>query len=340
MIALIVGLVLAALILVCMKFPVMGDFYALKVYPAVSSFLSRISAPFSFSLQGVVVFVLALVGVVVLVRWRKAGPRRSLRRLATLLVWTFVWFYAGWCLNYSRSDIYHRVEVSQAQYDSTAFSEFMYAFRETLNEAYVADTVDEATIEREIKGFYASVPAKYGLCKPRPWQHVKPMLIEDYHAATGVSGYMGPLFAEFHVNRHMPSCQYPFTWAHECSHLLGVSSEDEANWWAWNACMSSSVPAIRYSACISMLSYIIRDARRCLSEADYEAWASAIRPEVTADMQLKHDYWSSKRNPTLNAVQGWAYDLFLKSNNVSSGIQSYSQVLTLLLSLDYHNIGG
>ena len=338
MTAFITGLLLTIIIVVCMRDPLLGDFYSQHLYPYISTFLSRLSSPFPFSLQGVAIAVLAVAGMLFIVSscMRRTGFWKCIRRLVTLILWTFVWFYSGWCLNYSRSSIYSRMEAERAPYDSTAFADFIYSFRETLNDSYVEEqSVGEETLEAETKGFYASVPERYGLCKPREWQHAKRMMPEGYHTATGILGYMGPLFSEFHVNTQLLPSQYPFTWAHEYSHLLGVSSEAEANWWAWNACISSDVPAIRYSACLTMLSYILRDAQRDLSEEDYARWAEGIRPEVKEDSRKKAEYWNSKRNPALDRVQGFIYDRFLKSNNIPSGTRNYSEVISMMMSIGY-----
>lgn len=332
------ALVPVAFIVACRLYRPLADFYSLRMYPAISAALSWISSPWSFSFQGVAIVALVVLAVVIGVR----AVRRKKGFLAgelALVLWVFSWFYLGWCLNYSRSSIFERTSTQRAPYDSTVFLTFLDGFSAGLDSSYVADcTVPDDVLENEIKSFYASVPSICGLCSPKPWQHPKRMMPERLHSATGVLGYMGPLFSEFHVNGELLPMQVPFTWAHEYSHLLGVSSEAEANWWAWNACTSSGVPALRYSAYFSMLPYVMGNASRLLPEDEYRSWISTLRPEVIEELRYKNQYWAEKRVPALDAAQSWIYDLFLKGNSIPSGTKNYSEVVQMMMAIDYDKI--
>jgi len=327
---------LTALIILCRFCRPIADGYAQYIYPGISVLLSLISSPTRVSIQGICVTAIIIVFfvLIVLARRRHWGFKMWFARSANLLLWTYVWFYLGWCLNYSRSSIFQRLEVESVPYDSVSFDAFLSDFTDRLNSSYVAQSdVPEEVLENEIKRFYASVPAQYGLCMPRSWQHPKRMLNERYYSATGILGFMGPLFGEFHLNGKLLPVQKPFTYAHEYSHLLGVSSEAEANWWAWNVCNSSSVPAIRYSAELTMLSYVRSNAARVLSPEQFDEWQASIAPEVLNDYRAKNEYWKEFRNPTLDKLQEVVYDLFLKGNNIPSGTQNYSEVVQMMISL-------
>jgi hypothetical protein len=121
--------------------------------------------------------------------------------------------------------------------------------------------------------------------------------------------------------------------AHEYSHLLGVSNEAEANWWAWNACMASEIPAIRYSACLSMFSYVLSNALNLLSKEECAKIFSAVRPEIIEESKAIRQYWLDKRNPKLDKLQRKLYDFFLKANHIPSGIQNYSEVVQMMMDL-------
>lgn len=337
-ISFVTGLVLTSFIVACRRSGKLADFYSLRIYPVISGVLSWVSSPAHVSFQAIAIcFIVAAFFIILLTaRRRRRGWKKTLALEINLLVWTFVWFYMGWCLNYSRSSIFERTGSQKAQYDSTAFVAFLDDFTSYLDDSYVEDAeVPEDVLESEIKGFYGSVPASYGLCRPKSWQHPKRMMVRAYHSATGVVGFMGPLFSEFHINSDMLPSQVPFTWAHEYSHLLGVSSEAEANWWAWNACTASTVPAIRYSAYLSMLPYVMGNASRLMSQEDFRAWVATIRPEILRDQKERQQYWRDKRSPLLDKVQGTVYDLFLKGNNIPSGTKNYSEVIQMMLCIDY-----
>lgn len=332
------GIVLAVLIVVGMGNRRVGDFYALHVYPAVSSVLSLIASPFGFSLQAllIVIFVAAFIWIIVRTCRKKEGFLKGFLREVSLIVWIFVWAYLGWCLNYSRSPLTVRVESRQASYDSTAFRSFLGEFTDGLNASWVPDTaIDEEVMEEEIRAFYASVPEQYGLCRPKSWQHPKTMPLGRLESAMSILGYMGPFFCESHINPDVPNSQVPHTVAHECAHVLGVSSEAEANWWAFHCCRHSDIPQIKYSAYLCTLSAVISNAAGLLSKEDFMDWTSTIRQEVKDDFNSTQDFWTSRRIASLDKAQTWVYDLFLKGNNISSGMKNYSESVGLLIWVDY-----
>lgn len=335
------GIILSVLVSLCMGRRDVGDFYAIHIYPTVSSLLSFAASPFSFSLQALIIaaFIIAFILIIVRAFRKKEGFINCLLKLATLLAWIFVWAYLGWCLNYSRSPITERVEARAAVYDSTEFRSFLSDFTEKLNSSWVKETeIDRAEVENEIKTFFGSVPGKYGLCRPKAWQHPKKMPLHRLESAMCILGYMGPFFCESHLNPDLPPVEIPNTFAHEYSHLLGVSSEAEANWWAFQCCSHSDIPGIRYSGYQCMLPAVVGNASRLLSENDFHDWTGTIRQEVKMDYKSEREFWESKRNKTLDDAQKWIYDLFLKGNNIPSGLKNYSEAVSLMMTLDFDSM--
>ena len=340
-----VGLCLLGFIALCRYSRPAADFYSTRIYPAVSAVLSLISSPVPFSLGDVTIAALiaAFIATILLAIKRKWGWKKSLSRVFSLLLWTFVWFYMGWCLNYSRSSIFARAGKAPAVYEAESFKSFLSGYTDCLNAAYAAASEqsaasDEHTVEAEVKEYFSSIPAGYGLCAPKPYQHVKPMLLNWLQTSVGVTGYEGPLFAEFHLNSNLKNdclrSEYPFTFAHEYSHLMGVSSEAEANWWAYCACRSSDIPDIRYSAYFSILAHVWNNAANVLQDDEFDAWRSGIRPEVIDELKEVQKYWRESRNKTLDKLQSAVYDAFLKSNSIPSGTANYSEVISIIMTLD------
>ena len=335
---LISGTVFAVIVMLCMGSRRAGDFYALHVYPAVSSALSLVASPFGFSLQMVLiaVFIAAFILIIVRACQKKQGVHTFLLKEVTLIVWIFVWAYSGWCLNYSRSPISSRVDTRMEDYDSTAFRSFLSAFTRELNDSWSPDTdIDFDVMENDIKAFYASVPERYGLCSPKEWQHLKRMPLRRFESAMCILGYIGPFFCEAHINPNIPANEVPYTAAHECSHLLGVSSEAEANWWAFQCCRLSDRSQMRYSGYLCILSQVLSNAAGLLSEEDFKEWTATLRQEVKDDFNANQDFWRSRRIAILDKAQKRIYDIFLKGNNISSGMKNYSESVALLMTLDY-----
>ena len=364
------GLLLLAFTIACRYSPPLADFYAGKLYPGLSAILSWVSSPFPFSLQDLTIVILvsgALVALVVAIV-RRRGWKRILRGGLTFLLWMYVWVYMGWCVNYSRSGLLTRIGSVPAQYEKEAFETFLMQFTEELNASWTDSPAagsketeaeikalcketeaeikalckeTEAEIkalcketEAGIKAFYKRVPDIYGLATPRPWQHPKPMMFNALYSSIGVHGYIGPLFSESHLNKDLLPVEYPFTFAHEYAHLLGVSNEAEANWWAFQACRASADPAVRYSGYARILVYVWINAAGVLPEEEFGAWRDALRPEVLADLGMCQAHWNALRSPVIDRIHSRIYDLFLKGNQIPSGIKNYSEVVLLLLSLD------
>ena len=353
------GLLLLAFTIACRYSPPLADFYAGKLYPGLSAILSWVSSPFPFSLQDLTIVILvsgALVALVVAIV-RRRGWKRILRGGLTFLLWMYVWVYMGWCVNYSRSGLLTRIGSVPAQYEKEAFETFLMQFTEELNASWTDSPAagsketeaeikalckeTEAEIkalcketEAGIKAFYKRVPDIYGLATPRPWQHPKPMMFNALYSSIGVHGYIGPLFSESHLNKDLLPVEYPFTFAHEYVHLLGVSNEAEANWWAFQACRASADPAVRYSGYARILVHVWINAAGVLPEEEFGAWRDALRPEVLADLGMCQAHWNALRSPVIDKIHSRIYDLFLKGNQIPSGIKNYSEVVLLLLSLD------
>lgn len=343
-----IGLALLLLTFLCRYSKVMADAYATKVYPALSYVLSWLSSFTNYNLEefAIAAITFAVLAIIVMGVKRKWGFVRCLRYEATIVLWIYLWFYIGWCTNYTRSNLYERTGTEYAVYDEEKFLAFTHQFAEDINEAWVSIPVDAecvdsiydiTALEKEIKAFYASVPSVYGLAKPRSWQHPKRIICNKLFSYVGVQGFMAPLFAESCLNADILPFDYPFVYAHEYAHLLGVSNEAEANWWAYYACACSEDPKVRYSAYKGILQHVVINAQRLLSEQQFTALKSSLRPEVIEDYYNTHMHWKALRSPMLDDIQSKIYDAFLKSNNVEAGLQNYTQVVGLLINIEYEN---
>ena len=83
-----------------------------------------------------------------------------------------------------------------------------------------------------------------------------------------------------HINRDVRPLEYPFVFAHEYSHVLGVSNEAEANFWAFESCRHSPVREFRYSAWFMLLTHTAGNIHSLLGDEAFEAWLGTLRPEI------------------------------------------------------------
>ena len=324
-----VAAVLLGLVAVCRSHTAWADWYSLHFYPTWSGAVSWLSARLPFSLDEWVVILAAAIAVAHLVRLRKRWAA-----LVGLLLWIAVWFYAGWGLNYFRSSIYERAGKRPEAFEPQRFRLFLEDYARQLNAAYRPfDELDGAATEQEIRQFYATLSPDWGLAKPKDWQRPKRLVANRLYSAVGVTGFVGPFFSEIQLNEDTPDRQYPFLCAHELAHLLGVSSEAEANYWAWRACTASSDPLVRYAALQSLLPYVLGNARAALQEEEFVRWRDSLRPEVTEVLRDEQAFWRERYVPWIGRLQAWFYNLFLKGNRIRSGMANYNEVIQIILTL-------
>lgn len=327
---------LLGLVFLCRFLPAAGEMYARSIYPILSAILSALVAWIPFSLEEwlVIAFCFFLIG---LPFWAHRKGRRwkwILRVEAECVVVCYLWFYWGWGINYFRKGFFVRSSTEAVAYVAEDFHHFLSEYVDSLNRSYTTCPLPPAReIENEMKQLYAQVPSRFGLSVPRSYQHPKQVVFNFLYSGVGVLGYMGPFFAESQLNRELPPLQWPFTYVHEYAHLLGVSSEAEANFWAYQICIRSISPVVRYSGYFGLLPYVLSNAASLLDDEEYRQLLLSIRPEVLQALREKQEYWESRYSPWVGKIQEQVYEWYLKGNQISSGQKNYGEVIAMVLSL-------
>lgn len=329
-----------------------AEAYARHVYPYVSSVLSAFSSLFPFSVGDcfIVGACAWLIGYPFYAWWKKKGWRKTIGVMIRFLMWTYVWFYGAWGLNYFRDSFYERTGVAEVEYDAGKFQRFLTDYIDRLNESYVlagdrggdwylepwrtSDCLKAMPVETGIQERYRKIAASFGLVSSGKFLKAKPMLWSGGMSRLGVSGYMGPFFSEFNLNQEVLNVEYPFTYAHELAHRLGIAGEAEANLYAYLVTVSADEPAVRFSGCFSMLGYAMSNARRLLSGEEYRQLLARIRPEIVELYNQERQYWREKYSPGAGEVQNKVYNAYLKGNRISSGTKNYSEVVGLWMALE------
>lgn len=328
--------VLLAFISVCRLVPSWGEWYAREIYPWLSAVLSAMVCWIPFSLEEWLVTGMVVALVAVPWRGRKRGVswRVIVRHEVELLVVVYCWFYVGWGINYFRHDFFVRSGTARVGYQEDGFSRFLHAYADSLNASYTSGPLPvRSRLEEELKSLFASVAPQFGLARPRSYQHPKSVFFNGLYSGVGVLGFMGPFFSESQLNRDLLDVEYPFTYAHEYSHLLGVSSEAEANFWAYQVCIHSHEPSVRYSGYFGLLPYVLSNAYSLLPEEAYERFAARIRPEVWVCLRERRAHWDALYSPFIGSVQNKVYSWYLKGNKIPSAQKNYAEVIGMILSL-------
>lgn len=293
---------------------------------------------FPFAIGDLFIF-LSIIGVIaypIYGRIKKQPWKKIVLRDGEYLLWIYVWFYLAWGLNYSQKNFYERTHIPYVAYTPDKFKAFVKEYIRHLNNSYVPITgIDKNRVCKEAVKGYKQISDTLGIHRP-PYDspRAKTMLFTPLISMVGVSGSMGPFFCEFTLNGDLPPSQYPATYTHELAHLLGITSEAEANFYAYEVCTRSQVESIRFSGYFSILSHVLGNARRLLTEEEYTELFNRIRPEIIELARSNQTYWMAKYSPLIGNIQNWIYDLYLKGNKIESGRKNYSEVIGLLIS--YH----
>lgn len=319
--------------------PGWGDTYAQSVYPAVSRLLSSFSRLLPFAV-GDLFISLSIAGLLLYPFYARRHRGKKWRHIlldeTEYLLWLYVWFYLAWGLNYSQKDFHTRTGIPYTAYTPEAFQRFVDGYIDRLNASYTDITaIDKPTVCRESVQGYRQISDTLGVHRPpRLSPRAKTMLFTPLTSMVGVTGSMGPFFCEFTLNGDLLPSQYPATYAHELAHLLGITSEAEANFYAYQVCTRSQVQAIRFSGYLSILSHVLMNALLLMDEKEYTALTDRIRPEIKRLYLQNRAYWMEKYSPIVGEIQDFIYDLYLKGNRIESGRKNYSEVIGLLISYE------
>ena len=325
-----------------------GDVYAQNIYPYIAFVLSSISNIFPFSIGELFVSlsILALIGYPFFARRGGTAWKMILFREVEYLGWVYVWFYIAWGLNYSQKGVLERLDIEPLQFSEETFSGFTNSYVSELNASYQellyarevvpewsTDESKQALME-DIVAIYHSIGEEFAINKPLLKEpKVKSMLFSPLSSMVGVSGSMAPFFCEFTVNSDVLPLNYPATYAHEMAHQLGVTSDAEANFYAYQVCTRSYSSLLRFSGYISILPYVLSNARSVLDEKQYRELYGAINPKIIVIAQTSAKYWQGKYSPLLGKIQNYMYNAYLKSNSITSGTKNYSEVIGLLIAV-------
>lgn len=177
---------------------------------------------------------------------------------------------------------------------------------------------------------------------PRP----KKLLTSDFFCQQYMQGYYFPFSMEANYNTVMCFMNKPATLCHELSHLRGYIYEDEANFIAFLACISSGDIVYEYSGYLSVLYYLDNDFFYGVG-GDAERYLQ--QPRITELVHEDNTFVSDEEWERINGkalvdtevvkeVSDNLVDTTLKLNGVADGKISYSRVVRLLLQY-YRQMG-
>ena len=145
----------------------------------------------------------------------------------------------------------------------------------------------------------------------------------------GIKGYYNPFTNEANVNSEIPDILIPVTIYHELAHKKGFASETDANFIGFLNAYNNDNIEIQYSASFFAFRYLYHDLYKMnpnIAENIYES----LNSEVKKDFLIVSNFWIYYSN-RFQKIQKKIFDLFLRTNGQMKGINSYNEVVTLLL---------
>lgn len=320
--------------------------YSQGIYPKISSFLRILTGWIPFSIGDVLIIILIINLLAFFIKKvfkKKITFLELFRKALVVCSVTYFLFHALWGLNYYRKPLHQVLEIDN-KYTTEQLERVCLQLVTISNKIHQKiEPNDSLRVEvpystNEI--FEKTSSAFIDLKKTFPDleyknRSIKTTLFSKPQLYLGFSGYLNPFTNEAQVNRYLLKYKLPTTSCHEEAHQLGFAKENEANFIGIMACMKSTDLYFQYSGYTFALRY-------CLSELyrrDYQKYICArekVNQGISKNYRENYEFWLPYDNPFEPYVKRF-YGQFLKANNQSKGIKSYSYVVALFVNYFENN---
>lgn len=317
------------------------SYFSLGIYPYTSKILRYTFGWIPFSIGDVIYLLLILFAL----RW----IFKNIHRLWKRPVWFFVDVAANvsviylvfnlvWGLNYLRPPLHQTLGIKNDYTTQQLFRTTLRLISKSNQLHRALGYRDSVKIElpySQEEIFELSLNGYRNLEKEFPRLHYNPTSLKKSGWSLGLtymgySGYYNPLTGEAQVNRLIKSYKFPVVACHEQAHQIGFAAENEANFIATLATLHNDDMYIRYTGYIFALRYCLNElARR--DRALYDEVLPSVNKGILEGYREMRDFWLSYKNPFENLSKAF-WDQFLKANNQSKGIDSYSYMVALVVN--------
>ncbi|MDP2889941.1 MAG: DUF3810 domain-containing protein [Bacteroidota bacterium] len=312
--------------------------YSQTFYPIVAFLLSFVNKWVRFSLDDAFYGLLALflVVLVILVIFRKIQFGRFILMVIQTLAICYVLFYWFWGFNYYRTGINERLSITKSKPDTVQFVRVLENLIAQTNASYCTfENVSFSTIDSLVEASYKKNASFLKVKYPQGKRVSKPITLSNFFAKASIAGYYGPFFSEVHLNDSLLMIEYPQVLAHEFAHQFGITSEAEANFYAWMVCAQSDSKHLQYSANISMENYFLSQSKHLHNFPDL---VRQIDKPVIDDIRKVQKHWASMRNEKIDKAAGKVNDVYLKTNKIEKGIEDYFGVVQFVMDFETDSV--
>ncbi|WP_179344872.1 DUF3810 domain-containing protein [Winogradskyella ursingii] len=331
------------LISILKKFPeFVEQFYSNGIYVFLSKMMRYAFGWIPFSV-GDVLYTLAAIYII---RWLFVNRKRIYKDTiswlldvgATLSILYFA-FHLLWAYNYYRLPLHKSLNL-EADYTTEALVKFTdkliaksNAVHDQLNggedSLRIVLPYSKTEIQNRIKDGYQKLTTTYPHLKYHP-KSIKKSIFSTPLIYMGFSGYLNPFTNEGQVASILPTYKFPTTSCHEAAHQLGYAAENEANFIGSLAAIHNDDIYFKYSGYTFALRYCLAEIFKRDTEI-YDRIITKVNFGIIKNYQEVQNFWLDYANP-VEPYFAKTFDSFLKANNQSGGMESYSYVVALLVN--------
>ncbi len=330
--------------------PDISERYAREIFPIISAPYLWVNSLFPFSLTEILVLSILPVAVLFVILWirflRRSKDRyvffyRTIVVIAVLFSINATTYSLFHGILYTRYPLASNISLNDEQRSPEELEEVTRWLLDATNTARASVREDSTgvmtffeptdQIMKDADGAMRLAADAFPVLAGHS-ARAKPVMLSAYWSYTGITGMYFPFFMEANVNIDAPDVDLPFTACHELAHLRGIAREQDANLAAFLACLSSNQPSFQYSGYQYALLYCLDDLYYANPELHRE-FLSEISDGTWRDWEAKTAYWDRIEGP-VREVSSNVNDSFLKANNQTEGVRSYSMVTDLII--DYY----
>ena len=271
------------------------------------------------------------------------NPKSAIVNIFSFISILYFCFHVFWGFNYYRLPLHESLKLNH-EYSTGDLVDVTKKLIVKTNAIHFSITKNDSlkvTVPYTIEEiFNKSANGFKQLSKQFPYldytpKSIKTSLYSLNMSYSGYSGYFNPFSGEAQVNRLIPLFNFPMVTCHEEAHQLGYAAENETNFIGFMAAYQNDDIYFKYSGYSFALRYCLREVRR-RDKTAYETLLKEVNPGIIENYKELINFWDSYENPLEPLIKS-TYDTFLKANNQTKGIKSYSYVVALIVNYDKKN---
>ena len=317
-----------------------SDFFYLYISEKLRFITGWISIPI-----GDLLYLFIILSLIYFVFFRIKKSKNILLNLGSSAFIFIFLFYVLWGLNYKRVPVKDHLNVD-GNFEIKELTDFTETLIDKINKKHIFLFKNDSVRPINEYSFTESIEISKNNIDKLKEKLKKPIIKSDYKNVSvkkslfslpltymGFSGYINPFTNEANINYKIPSTSLIFVINHEIAHQLGIASEKDANFISYLMLISSDDEYLKYCG----LSYALRLCLNELSKLDYDKYqylSQKVNKGIIKDFVEINKFWKNYEGK-IEKVSKKSYDLYLKQNNIQSGIKNYNESISLILKYKF-----